>query len=222
LKIRVAIVDDHRVVQSGLKSYLESFDDIEVIVTLDNGEQALARLPALSPDVVVMDLNMPGGMDGIEATKKLGAALPKSRVVVLTAATDDARLVAALRAGAVGYVRKDAEPSFFLAAVRAASEGRTFLDPAASGPALKDLVHGGGFEESLTDRESEVLRELARGKTNREIAETLRVGEETVKTHVGNILSKLQLDHRTQAVVYALKKGLLSLDEIELPGATGR
>ena len=215
-RTRVALVDDHRVVQTGLRSYLESFDDIEVIGAASSGEEALEKLEGWLPDVVVMDLRMPGGMDGIEATRRVRALSPHTQVVVLTAHTDEARVVAALRAGAIGYVRKDAQPEVFLAAVRGAARGQSVLDPAVAGSVLQELLHGGGLVEALSERETEVLRQLAHGRTNREIADTLHVSEETVKTHVGNILSKLQLGHRTQAVIYALKQGLLSLDEIDL------
>jgi two-component system, NarL family, response regulator LiaR len=215
-KIRIVLVDDHRVVQTGLRSYLESFPDVEVVGTASSGEEALEKLEGWLPDVVVMDLRMPGGMDGIEATRRVRALSPHTQVVVLTAHTDDARVVAALRAGAIGYVRKDSDPEVFLAAVRGAARGQSVLDPAVAGSVLQDLVRGGPLVEELSEREKEVLGQLAHGRTNREIAQTLHVSEETVKTHVGNILSKLQLSHRTQAVIYALKQGLVSIDDIEL------
>lgn len=214
--IRIVLVDDHRVVQSGLRSYLESFPDVEVVGTASSGEEALEKLEGWLPDVVVMDLRMPGGMDGIEATRRVRQLSPHTRVVVLTAHTDDARVVAALRAGAIGYVRKDSDPEVFLAAVRGAARGQSVLDPAVAGSVLQDLVRGGPLVEELSEREKEVLGQLAHGRTNREIAQTLHVSEETVKTHVGNILSKLQLSHRTQAVIYALKRGLVSIDDIDL------
>jgi two-component system, NarL family, response regulator LiaR len=215
-KIRVALVDDHRVVQTGLRSYLEAFSDIEVIGTACSGEEALEKLEGWLPDVVVMDLRMPGGIDGIESTRRVRALSPHTQVVVLTAYTDDARVVAALRAGAIGYVRKDSEPEVFLAAVRGAARGQSVLDPAVAGSVLQELVRGGPLVEELSEREKDVLHQLAHGRTNREIAQALHVSEETVKTHVGNILSKLQLSHRTQAVIYALKQGLVSIDDIEI------
>jgi NarL family two-component system response regulator LiaR len=214
--IRVVLVDDHRVVQTGLRSYLESFADIEVVGVAASGEEALQKLEGWLPDVVVMDLRMPGGMDGIEATRRVRALSPHTQVVVLTADFDDARVVAALRAGAVGYVRKDSEPEVFLAAVRGAARGQSVLDPAVAGSVLQDLLRGVPLVEELSEREKDVLRQLAHGRTNREIAQALHVSEETVKTHVGNILSKLQLSHRTQAVIYALKQGLVSLDDLEI------
>jgi two-component system, NarL family, response regulator LiaR len=215
-KIQIVIVDDHKVVQSGLRSYLESFPDMEVVGAASSGEEVLEKLEGWLPDVVVMDLRMPGGMDGVEATRRVRALSPHTQVVVLTAHTDDARVVGALRAGAIGYVRKDADPEVFLAAVRGAARGRSVLDPAVAGSVLQELASGSGLTEPLSERETEVLHQLAHGRTNREIAEALHISEDTVKTHVGNILSKLQLAHRTQAVIYALKQGLLSLDDIRL------
>jgi NarL family two-component system response regulator LiaR len=213
-KIRVALIDDHRVVQTGLRRYLESFPDIEVTGTAASGEEALSQLEGWLPDVVVMDLSMPGGMDGIEAARRVRALSPHTQVVVLTAHTDDARVVAALRAGALGYVRKDSDPEVFLSAVRGAARGQSVLDPAVAGAVLLELVRGGPLIEALSEREKEVLRQLAHGRTNQEIAQELHVSAETVKTHVGNILSKLQLSHRTQAVIYALKQGLVSLEDL--------
>ena len=214
--IRVALVDDHRLVQSGLRSYLTSFAGIEVVGAASSGEEALGRIEEWLPDVVVMDLRMPGGIDGIEATRRVRALSPHTQVVVLTAHTDEARVVAALRAGAIGYVRKDSDPEVLIAAVRGAARGQSVLDPAVAGSVLQDLVRGGPLAAELSEREREVLAQLAHGRTNHEIAQALHVGEETVKTHVGNILSKLQLNHRTQAVIYALKQGLVSLDDVEL------
>jgi two-component system, NarL family, response regulator LiaR len=214
--VRVVLVDDHRVVRKGLRSYLESFPDVEVVGDASSGEEILEKLEGWLPDVAVMDLSMPGGMDGIEATRRVRALSPHTQVVVLTAHTDDARVVAALRAGAIGYVRKDSDPEVFLAAVRGAARGQSVLDPAVAGSVLQDRLRGGPLVEELSEREKEVLRQLAHGRTNQEIAQELHVSAETVKTHVGNILSKLQLSHRTQAVVYALKQGLVSLDDVEI------
>ena len=215
-RIRIVVVDDHKVVQTGLRSYLESFPDLEVVGAASSGEEALERLEGWMPDVVVMDIRMPGGMDGVEATRRVRALSPHTQVVVLTAHTDDDRVVGALRAGAIGYVRKDAAPEVFLDAVRGAARGRTVLDPSVAGSVLQDLARGSGLAEPLSEREKEVLGQLAHGRTNREIAEALHVSEDTIKTHVGNILAKLQLAHRTQAVIYALKQGLISLDDIRL------
>lgn len=214
--IRLVLIDDHRVVRRGLRSFLEAFPDITIVGEASSGEEALEKIEDWLPDVVIMDLLMPGGMDGIETTRRIRAITPHTQVVVLTAYTDDARVVGALRAGAIGYVRKDAEPEILLAAVQAAARGRSMLDPAIAGSVLQDLVGSAKVKDELTEREMEVLRLLAHGRTNREIAEELVVSAETVKTHVGNVLAKLQFAHRTQAAIHALKQGLISLDEIDL------
>ncbi len=216
MTIRLILVDDHSVVRRGLRSFLESFPDIAVVGEAESGEAALAQVESWLPDVAVMDLLMPGGMDGIETTRQVRQLSPHTQVVVLTAHTDEARVVAALRAGAIGYVRKDAEPELLLTAVRAAARGQSMLDPAIAGSVLQELA--GGID-GLTEREMGVLRLLAHGRTNPQIAAELVVSEETVKTHVGNILSKLHTAQRTQAVVAALKRGLISLDEIDLDTA---
>src|SRR5579872_285874 len=188
-RIRVALVDDHAVVRRGLRTFFESYPDFTITGEAASGEEALAHLEAWLPDVVVIDLLLPGGMDGIEAIRRVRALSPHTQAVALTSATDDARVVAALRAGAIGYVRKDANPEVLLDAVRAAARGRSLLDPQVAGAVLAELARGGKMEGELTEREREVLRQLALGRTNREIAEALVVSEETIKTHVGNILS---------------------------------
>ena len=215
-KIRIVLVDDHHIVRRGLRSFLESFADITVIGEAANGEEALSRLEGWLPDVVVMDLLMPGGIDGIETTRHVRILSPHTQVVVLTAHTDDARVVAALREGAIGYVRKDAAPEVLLMAVRGAARGQSVLDPAVAGTVLQELVRVNQLGHALTEREIAVLRQLALGRTNREIASALTISEETVKTHVGNILSKLHLAHRTQAALYAIKQGVITLDELEI------
>jgi two-component system, NarL family, response regulator LiaR len=214
---RVVLVDDHPIVRRGLQSFLKTFHDLEVVGEAASGEEALHKIEGWMPDVVVMDLLMPGGMDGIEAIKQIRALLPNTRIVALTSSPDDARVVAALRAGAIGYVRKEADPEILLSSIRAAARGQSLLDPAVASAVMQELMRGGKHSIELTEREQEVLRQLALGRTNHEIAEALTVSDETVKTHVGNILTKLQLAHRTQAMIYALKKGIISLDEIELP-----
>ncbi|MBN1265582.1 MAG: response regulator transcription factor [Anaerolineales bacterium] len=214
--ISLVLVDDHRVVRRGLRSYLEAFPDICVVGEASSGEEALEQIEEWLPDVIVMDLLMLGGIDGIETTRRIRSITPHTQVVVLTAHTDDARVMGTLRAGAIGYVRKDSEPEILLAAVRAAARGQSVLDPSVAGSVLQELISDTQINHDLTEREMDVLKLLAHGRTNREIAEELVVGEETVKTHVGNILTKLHLAHRTQAVVYALKQGLISLDDIEV------
>ena len=215
--IRVALVDDHQVARHGLQSYLQAFDDLEVVGEAASGEQALEKIESWMPDVIVMDLLMPGGLGGIETIKQVRTLLPHTRIVALTSSTDDALVGAALRAGAIGYVRKDASLETLLASIRAAARGQSLLDPTVARVVMQELARVGKPAVELTGREQEVLRQLALGRTNHEIAQALMISDETVKTHVGNILTRLQLAHRTQAVIYALKKGLISLDEIEFP-----
>ncbi|GCE21214.1 response regulator [Dictyobacter kobayashii] len=217
-QIKVVLVDDHRIVRRGLLSFLNAFADIQVVGDASSGEEALQHIEQWMPDVVVVDMLMPGGMDGIETIRRIQLLLPHTRIVVLTSYADDARVLAALRAGAIGYVRKEADPELLLSSIRAAAKGQSLLDPAIAGALMQELLlRGNKPQAELTEREQTVLRQLALGRTNREIAEALTVTEETIKTHVGNILTKLQLAHRTQAVIYALKKGLISIDEIDLP-----
>jgi two-component system, NarL family, response regulator LiaR len=213
-RCRLVLVDDHHVVRRGLRSFLESYADIVIVGEAANGEALLEKLESWLPDVVLMDLLMPGGMDGIATTAQVRKIAPHTQVVVLTAFTDEARVVAALRAGAIGYVRKDARPELLLTAVRAAARGQSTLDPSIATSLLQDLTRRALPGQELTDREMDVLRQLAGGRPNREIAENLGIGEETVKSHVGNILAKLQLAHRAQVIAYALKQGLISLDEL--------
>ncbi len=210
-RIRVALVDDHRVVTRSLKAFLESFPDLEVVGLAASGEELLAHLAEWRPDVVIQDLLLPGGPDGIETTRRVKERAPGVKVVALTASMDEARMMGVLRAGAEGYVRKDAEPELLLAALRAVARGRTFIDPSVARQALD----GSAGRDDLTPREREVLRHVALGRSNREIGEALFISEETVKSHVGRLLSKLQVANRAQAIVQALKRGLVSLEELE-------
>jgi NarL family two-component system response regulator LiaR len=214
--IQLLLVDDHHVVRRGLRSFLESFSDIRVVADVATGEEAIEGLEMWLPDVAVVDLLLPGGIDGLETTRRIRAISPHTQVVMLTAQTDNSAVLAALRIGALGYVRKDAAPEILLTAVRSAARGQSVLDPAVAGEVLQSIASESTMKSELTEREMDVLRLLANGQTNRQIAETLVIGEETVKTHVGNILTKLHLVHRTQAVLYALKRGLISLDEVTL------
>jgi DNA-binding NarL/FixJ family response regulator len=209
-EITVVLVDDHRVVTRSLQSYLESFPDLRVVGTAATGEELLQHVDTWQPDVIVQDLLLPGGMDGIETTRRVLAKRPSVRVVALTASTDEARMMAVLRAGAAGYIRKDAEPETLLAAIRAVARGRTYVDPNLA----RRVAEDGVSPDDLTDREREVLRHLALGESNKSISEVLCVSEETVKTHVGHILGKLGVENRAQAIVQALKRGLVSLEEI--------
>jgi NarL family two-component system response regulator LiaR len=209
--ISIVLVDDHQVVTHSLKAYLESFPDLKVVGIAASGEELLAHLDHWRPQVVLQDLLLPGGIDGIETTRRITQRYPDVRVVALTASMDEARMMGVLRAGAAGYVRKDAEPETLLAAVRAVSRGKTYIDPAIS----RQMLQAASSSEILTARETEVLRRVALGLSNKDIAADLAVGEETVKTHVTRVLSKLHVENRAQAIVQALKRGLVSLDELQ-------
>ncbi|HET9831179.1 MAG TPA: response regulator transcription factor [Vicinamibacterales bacterium] len=208
--ITIAVVDDHRVVARSLQVYLESFDDMQLAGIASSGEELLERFDEWRPQVVIQDLLLPGGIDGIETTRRLLARHPEARVIALTASVDEARMMGVLRAGASGYVRKDAEPETLLAAVRAVARGRTFIDPAIG----HHIMRVTPVADDLTVRERDVLRQIALGKSNREIAESLAIGEETVKTHVRHVLAKLGAENRAQAAVRALARGVVSAEDL--------
>jgi two-component system, NarL family, response regulator LiaR len=208
--ITIAVVDDHRVVARSLQVYLESFDDMRLAGIASSGEELLERFDQWRPQVVIQDLLLPGGIDGIETTRRLLARHPEARVIALTASVDEARMMGVLRAGASGYVRKDAEPETLLAAVRAVARGRTFIDPAIGHHVMRVTP----VADDLTARERDVLRQIALGKSNREIAESLAIGEETVKTHVRHVLAKLGAENRAQAAVRALARGVVSPEDL--------
>ena len=210
-RISVVLVDDHRVVTRSLKAYLESFPDLMVVGMAESGEELLAHLDEWKPQVILQDLLLPGGMDGIETTRRVVERAPAVKVIALTASTDEARMMGVLRVGAAGYVRKDAEPETLLAAVRAVARGKTYIDPAVS----RQIVRAAAAHDDLTPREVDVLRQLAQGRSNKEIANTLAIGDETVKTHVGSLLAKLGVENRAQAAVQALKRGLVSIEDLE-------
>lgn len=214
-KIRILLVDDHAVVRRSLCSYLNAFEDLHVVNDVASGEEALEKLDDFLLDVAVIDLLMPGGVDGLETARTIRIRSPHTQVVILTALTGEERLLAALRAGVLGYIRKESDPALLVQAIRAAVKGQSTLDPMMTGRVLQDMTANKSSALSqLTEREKEVLLSLAQGNTNRQIGEELVISEETVKTHVANVLMKLQLDHRSQAVIYALKNGLLTLDDL--------
>lgn len=214
-KIRVVLVDDHHVVRRGVGTFLESFDDIEIVGMAANGEMFLANLNEWQPDVAVLDLQMPGGIDGIETAQQVRARAPQIKIVILSAFNDQTRAIAAIRAGALGFVPKDGDPERLLDAIRAAAHGRHHFDPGLAAMMMTQV--SGTSENKLTTREMSVLRQVAQGRTNREAAAMLKIGVETVKTHVTNILAKMGLSHRAQVTVYALKTGLITLDELDMP-----
>ena len=204
--VRVLVVDDHPVVREGLRGFLASRPGLEVVGEAADGEEAVRKARHLRPDVVLMDLVMPG-TDGVEATRQIVAADAEIRVVVLTSFTDDDRVLPAVRAGAAGYLHKDASPSELEDAVRAAARGDAPLSPRAAARVLQ-TVHAEPAPPPLTPREREVLALLGQGLTNRLIARELGLSEKTVKTHVGNVLAKLGVADRTQAALYAVRHGL--------------
>lgn len=208
--LRIVLVDDHRVVTRSLKAWLESFPDMQVVGVAANGEDALAHVDEWQPDVVIQDLLLPGGIDGIETTRRLCKRLPSVKVVALTASIDQPRMMGVLRAGAAGYIRKDAEPEALLAAVRAVAGGAPYIDPAVA----HLRVDADTTIDPLTTREAEVLRHLVAGRSNREIGAALQIGEETVKTHVGHVLAKLGVENRAQAIAEALRRQLVSIEDL--------
>ncbi|WP_173263387.1 response regulator [Streptomyces pacificus] len=207
--IRVLLADDHQVVRRGLRTFLEVQDDIEVVGEAGDGDAAVARAGELLPDVVLMDVRMPG-TDGIEALRKLTALDSTAKVLVVTSFTERRTVVPALRAGASGYLYKDVDPDALAAAIRSVHAGHVLLQPEVAGALLAQDVPGGGQGRgtSLTEREREVLGLIADGRSNREIARSLVLSEKTVKTHVSNILMKLDLADRTQAALWAVRHGL--------------
>jgi len=207
--VRVMIVDDHAVVREGLRNFLGMLPGIELVAEAASGTEALERAPKAKPQVVLMDLMMPV-MDGIEATRRLHEAHPEVKVIVLTSFADDDRVFPALRAGAVAYLLKDVGPKELAEAIVAAARGEVRLHPDVTKRLVSELAGGAPKrpEEELTEREREVLRCIARGRSNKEIGEDLFISEKTVKTHVGSILAKLGLADRTQAALYAVKHGL--------------
>ena len=212
--IRVLIADDHKIVRQGLRFLLSQESGIEVAGEAADGVAALEAVRALRPDVVLLDLFMPG-LDGIAVLKALQADGLASGVLVLTSSQDDAHLVQAIRAGALSYLPKTADVDQVGASVRAAARGESVLQPAATARLLKELRRGSAADPlgRLTPRERDVLTEVARGRSNREIARALSVSEETVKSHVSSILAKLGLADRTQAAIFGLQRQLVPLDE---------
>jgi len=212
-RIRVLIADDHAVVRQGLRTFLEVQDGIEVVGEAGDGQEALKMVEALSPDVVVMDLLMPR-LSGIDATLRIRELRPTTKVIVLTSFLDDEKVFAAVRAGAAGYLLKDVRPQELGEAIRTVSRGEALLHPAVAARLMQEFAHEvrPSPAQTLTEREMEVLRLIAKGRANKEIALELGVAEKTAKTHVSNILQKLHLADRTQAALYAVREKLVNLD----------
>lgn len=212
-RTRVLVVDDHPMVRRGLRDFLELYDDFEVVGEASDGLAAIALASTTNPDVVVMDLRMPR-LDGIEATRELRASQPGVEIVAITGSVDEDRVMAAIEAGAAGFVLKDADADDIAAAVRAARNGELYLDPAVAGIVARNLraplaPPDDGFDDhNLTPRERDVLALVARGLPNRAIGEALGITERTARTHVSNILAKLGLTSRTQAALFAVEQGI--------------
>ncbi len=211
-KISVLLVDDHNMVRMGLRTYFSTLADIEVIGEAGTGSEAVRMVSELAPDVVLMDLLMPN-MDGVEATRQIKKVSPSTQVIVLTSYHEDEHIFPAIRAGALSYVLKDIDPDDLADTVRRARAGEAVLNPRVAARMVQE-IHGARSQgvnpfQELTDREMEVLRQVAAGKNNREIAEVLVISEKTVKTHITNILSKLHLVDRTQAAVFAWQEGIV-------------
>ncbi len=207
--IRVLVVDDHPVVRQGLRSFLSSRQGIEVVGEAGDGEAAVAAAARLRPDVVLMDMVMPG-MGGVAAIRRLRAEQAEVRILVLTSFSSEDQLIPAVQAGAAGYLLKDVAPGELEAAVRSVHRGESLLDRQVVGRVMAEVAYGSPVvsAEVLTPRELEVLRLLGRGLSNRQLAATLFVSDKTVKTHVSNILAKLHLADRTQAALWAVRHGV--------------
>jgi NarL family two-component system response regulator LiaR len=213
--IRVLVVDDHAVVRKGIRALLAEIEHIEVVGEARDGQEAMAQANALSPDVILMDLVMPG-VDGIEATRQIAADEAGPRILVLTSFAGDDKVFPAIKAGALGYLLKDSEPTDLVQAIQQVHRGEPSLQTSIAQKVLKELRRPSArppTPDPLTDREMEVLRLVAKGLSNPEIAQQLVITEATVRTHVSNILGKLHLANRVQATLYALHEGITSLDD---------
>lgn len=218
--IRILIVDDHAIVRKGLCALLAEIDDIEVVGEAGDGQEAISQAAALQPDVILMDIVMPN-MDGIAATEQITRRQPETRVLALTSFASDDKLFPAIKAGALGYLLKDSDPDDLVQAIRQVYRGESSLHPRIARKLLHELGRPlpgkrpsspAQTPDPLTGREVEVLRLVAQGLTNQQIADKLSIAEVTVRTHVSHILDKLHLANRVQATLYALREGLTSLD----------
>ena len=215
-KITVLLVDDHAIVRAGVRAYLNAQPDLEVVGEAASGVEALQIVAELAPDVALMDLVMPE-MDGVEATWRLRRVSPRTQVVVLTSFHEDEQIFPAIKAGALSYLLKDIDPQDLAEAIRAAARGEAVLHPGVAARIVRELRDGSDRSNpyaELSGREQEVLRLVAEGLNNAEIAERLVLSEKTVKAHVSNILSKLHLADRTQAAVFAWRQGLMKREDL--------
>jgi len=216
-KIKVLIVDDHQVVRQGLRTFLELQEDVLVVGEAGDGQTAIEMVQRLNPNVVLMDLVMPR-LDGISATRQVKSLTPNVKVIALTSFTEDDKVFPAIQAGASSYLLKDVSPDNLIEAIRAAHRGEARLHPDIARKLMEQVarqtVSSHDYQvNDLTEREHDVVRLIAQGHSNQEIAQALVISEKTVKTHVSNILSKLQLEDRTQLAIYAIKRGLVNPDQ---------
>jgi DNA-binding NarL/FixJ family response regulator len=211
MAIRILIADDHSVVRQGLRMFLDLDSELEVVGEAANGAEALQMAEKLRPDVVLMDMLMPV-MDGVTATQKIRAELSDTEVIALTSVLDDGTVVGAVKAGAIGYLLKDTQADELCRAIKAAAAGQVQLSPQAAARLVREVRVPEQPSVGLTERETDVLKLLAQGKANKEIAAALSIGEKTVKTHVSAILGKLGVQSRTQAALYAAQQGLVSME----------
>ena len=217
--IRILIADDHHIVRRGIRDLLDTEPDMTIVGEASNGEEAVPAVATLNPDVVLMDLVMPG-TDGIETTRQIKAAQPQMKILVLTSFATDDKVFPAIKAGALGYLIKDTGPDELLNAIRQVHRGEASLHPTIAQKLLAEVAQpekrpSPTIVDPLTEREMDVLKLLARGLSNQEIAEMLVIGVTTVYSHVSNILGKLHLATRTQAALYALREGFVPLHEDE-------
>lgn len=210
MSVRILVIDDHSVVRQGLRMFLSLDSDLEVVGEASNGLEGIALARELNPDVILMDLLMPV-MDGITAIHQLRNELPNIEIIALTSVLEDDKVIGAVRAGAIGYLLKDTKADELCRAIKAAASGQVQLSPQAAARLMRE-IKSPDSPEKLTERETEVLRLLAMGYSNKQIAGELVIGEKTVKTHVSNILMKLGLSSRTQAALHAVRIGLVSTE----------
>ena len=214
LTIRVLIVDDHTIVRKGIRALLTEIAGIEVVGEAADGQEAIVQATRLCPDVILMDLAMPL-LDGIEATRQIKALQPESRILVMTSFATDDKVLPAIKAGALGYLLKESAPEDLVQAIHQIYRGESSLHPVIARKVLQEIAHptdSSPTTDPLTEREAVVLRQVARGLSNQDIAEKLHISTATVRTHVSNIMGKLYLANRVQATLYALREGLTSLD----------
>jgi NarL family two-component system response regulator LiaR len=217
--ITLLVVDDQTIVRKGIRALLEQVDDIKVIGEAADGEEAVAQVKSLNPDVILMDLMMPK-MDGITAIREIQAGKVSRRIIALTSFVTEDKVFPAIKAGAMGYLLKDSEPEELITAIRKVNRGEPSLHPTVAKMVLQEISQPAKqplTPDPLTEREVDIVRLVAQGLSNRQIAEQLVIGEATVRTHVGNVLNKLHLANRVQATLYALREGLTSLDEMDNP-----